>query len=108
MIYYSPSHIQVLLGLVLSKHSVSRLLIQTKVHWFSGSEHRTSMSAAFIVRRMDPFVVIVRKAIASFRKWMYSSENILVKTVVDSAFFTFCRLSRRWRKAWFYIDGENS
>ena len=33
-----------------------------------GLEHRTSMSAEFIVRDMDPFAVILRKAIASFRK----------------------------------------
>ena len=48
-----------------------------------------SMSAEFIVRDMDPFVVILRKAIASFRKRIFSSENILVRTVVDSVFFFY-------------------
>ena len=46
-----------------------------------GLEHRTSMSAEFIVRDMDPFVVIMREAVASFRKCMFSSKNILVSTV---------------------------
>ena len=68
-----------------------------------GLEHRTSMSAEFIVRDMDPFVVILRKAIASFRKRIFSNDNILVRTVVDSVFFTFCRLSRRWSKALFVL-----
>ena len=51
-----------------------------------GLEHRTSMSAEFIVRDMDLFVVILRKAIALFRKHIFSSENILVRTVVDMAY----------------------
>ena len=38
---------------------------------------------------MDPFVVILRKAITSFGKHIFSSENIVVRTVVDSVFFTF-------------------
>ena len=62
-------------------------------------EHRTSMSADVIVRDMDPFVVFLHKAIASFRKCIFSSENIFVRTVVDSVFFIFCRLSSRWSKA---------
>ena len=61
-------------------------------------EHRISMSAEFIVKDMDPFVVILCKAVASFRKRIFSSENILVRSAVDSVFFTFCRLSRRWRE----------
>ena len=52
-----------------------------------GLEHRTSMSAEFILRDMDPFVVILHKAIASFRKRIFCSQNILVRTVVDSIFF---------------------
>jgi len=51
---------------------------------------------------MDPFAVILRKAIVSFRKGIFSND-ILVRTVVDSVFFTFCRLSRRWGKALFVL-----
>ena len=69
---------------------------------FPNIEHRISMSAEFIARDIDPFVVL-RKAIASFRKRIFSSENILVRTVVDSVFLTFCRLSRRWSKALFVL-----
>ena len=72
-----------------------------------GLEHRTSMSAKCIERGMDPLVVILLKAIASLKCiYIFSSKNILVRTVVDSIFFTFCRLSRRWSKALLsYIDG---
>ena len=47
-------------------------------------EHRTNMTAEFIVRDMDPSVVILYKAIASFQKRIFSNNNILVSTVVDS------------------------
>ena len=47
----------------------------------------TSMSAKFIVRDMDPFVVVLHKAIASFRKRRFSNDNNLVRTVVDSVLF---------------------
>ena len=67
------------------------------------------MSAKFIVRDMRPFVVMLRKPIASFRKHIFSRENILVRTVLDSVFFTFGRLSRDGAKlCLFYIDGDNS
>ena len=39
-----------------------------------GLEHRTSMFAEFIVRDMDHFVVILHKAIASFRKPIFSND----------------------------------
>ena len=45
------------------------------------------MSAEFIVKDMDAFVVILRKAVVSFRRRILSIENILVRTVVDSVFF---------------------
>ena len=38
-----------------------------------GLEHQTSMFAEFIVRNMDPFVVILRKATDSFRTCIFSS-----------------------------------
>ena len=49
----------------------------------------------------------LRQVVGSFRKCVFSNENILVRTVVDSVFFTFCRLSRRWREALCYIDGDH-
>ena len=74
-----------------------------------GLEHRTSMSAEFIVRDMDPFVVILRKAIASFRKRIFSNDNILVRTVVDSVFLPSVDYPEDGAKlCLFYIDGDNS
>ena len=59
--------------------------------------------AEFIVRDMEPLVVILCKAVASFRKHIFSNDNILVRTVVDNIYFIFCRLSRRWSKALFVL-----
>ena len=67
------------------------------------------MSAGFIVRDMDPFVVILRKTIASFRKSIFSSEAIMVRTVVDSVFLPFVHYPDDGAKlCLFYIDGHNS
>ena len=75
-----------------------------------GLEHRTSMSAEFIVRDMDPFVVILRKAIASFRKRIFSNDNILVRTVVDIVYFlpSVDYPEDGAKLCLFYIDGDNS
>ena len=68
-----------------------------------GLEHRTSMSCRIYCERYGSFCCYSAKAIASFRKLIFSNDNILVRTVVDSVFFTFCRLSRRWSKALFVL-----
>ena len=74
-----------------------------------GLEHRTSMSAEFIVRDMDPFAVILRKAIASFRKRIFSNDNILVRTAVDSVFLPSVDYPEDGAKlCLFYTDGDNS
>ncbi len=59
-------------------------------------KHRTSMSESFIQRRMNPFIVIIRKSIGSFRKRIFSSSNILVKTIVESMYFLSSKLTLRW------------
>ena len=66
------------------------------------------MSAEFIVRDMDPFVVILAKAIASFRKRIFSNDNILVRTLVDRVFFPSVDYPEDGAKlCLFYIDGDN-
>ena len=58
--------------------------------------HRVSMSHAFISNRLDPFTVLRRKQVLSFRKRIMSSENLLIKTIVNSLHFLSSGLTVRW------------
>ena len=62
-------------------------------------QHRTSMSENFISRGLNPFTVVVRKLIGSFRNRVLHSDNSLVKTIVDSIHFIYCKLTRKWNNA---------
>jgi len=58
--------------------------------------HRTSISFELILRRLDPFTVLVRKCIFSFMERIHQSNNILIKTTLNTVYFLFCQLSSRW------------
>ena len=62
-------------------------------------KHRSSMSANFVERRLNPFPVIIRKSIGSFRERAYKSDNVLLKTILESVHFMFSNLNSRWKKA---------
>jgi hypothetical protein len=66
-------------------------------------EHRVSMPANFISRRLDPFPVVLRKSISSFRSRILCSGNILLRAIVDSDYFTFCSLSKHWKSNLFAL-----
>ena len=53
------------------------------------------MSKKLIRRGLDPFKVIVRKLSWSFRCRVLQSDNILLKSTVDSMHFMWSRLSRK-------------
>ena len=61
-----------------------------------GLHHRARMSENFIKRGLDPFKVIIRKLSWSFRCRVLQSDNILLKTIVNSMYFMWCKLSRKW------------
>ena len=63
-----------------------------------GLDRRTSMSAAFVTRHLNPFIVILRKLIVSFRTRILCSENSIIETVTNSLYFTFSTLTGRWNK----------
>ena len=63
-----------------------------------GLDRRTSMSAAFVTRHLNPFIVILRKLIVSFRARILRSENSIIETVTNSLYFTFSTLTGRWNK----------
>ena len=64
-----------------------------------GLHHRARMSENFIKRGLDPFKVIIRKLSWSFRCRVLQSDNILLKTIVNSMYFMWCKLSRKWNAA---------
>jgi hypothetical protein len=61
--------------------------------------HRTSMSFSFITRSLDPFQVLLRKAVGSLRKRLYATDNALVKNIMSSQYFTFSNISKKWNKS---------
>ena len=64
-----------------------------------GMHHRTRMSENLISRGLDPFKVIVRKLSWSFRSRVLQSDNMLLKTIVNSMYFMRCKLPRKWNAA---------
>jgi len=66
-----------------------------------GLDHMTSMTTSFISRGLNPFCVVVRKNICSFRSRILSSDNNLLKTIVESMYFTSSKLTKRWNKTVF-------
>ncbi len=64
-------------------------------------QHRISMSHVFVVNRLDPFCVLMRKQILSFRKRITTSDNLLIKTIVDSVYFLSSGLTVRWNSTMF-------
>ena len=88
---WSSYNIRTLQHLKVAYNRIFRILM--------GLQHRTSMSENFIKRSLDPFKVIVRKLTCSFRSRILHSDNLLLKTIVDSLYFTFSKLTRKWNTA---------
>ena len=60
-------------------------------------DRRTSMTAAFVTRHLNPFIVILRKLIVSFRARILRSENSIIETVSNSMYFLSSTLTGRWK-----------
>jgi len=56
----------------------------------------TSISAYMVNSNMDSFQVIIRKQIYKFRERVFSSDNLLVATIVNAVYFTNNRMSSAW------------
>jgi len=61
------------------------------------------MSEHFISNGLNPFIVIVRKLIVSFRSRILHSDNILVRTIVESMHFLSCKLTQKWNGTLFKL-----
>lgn len=66
-------------------------------------EGRISMSECFIRYRLDPFKVLVRKAIRSLRERIINSENTLVQAIVYSDYFAYSKLHTKWTQNLFAL-----
>ena len=64
--------------------------------WF---KHRARMSDNLIRRGLDPFKVVIRKLVCSFRSRIIQSNNVLLETIVGSMHFMHSKLTRKWNAA---------
>ena len=60
--------------------------------------HRTSMSANFVFRGMNPFKVILRRLTGSFKSRIFNSMNTLIQSIVSSRFFFGSHLIKEWKR----------
>ena len=63
--------------------------------------HRVKITENLINRGLSPFKVIIRKLTGSFRNRVLNSENMLLKTIADSYYFMFSKLTSKWNAALF-------
>ncbi len=81
-------NVETLRCLKVAFNRIFRILLNLK--------HRISMSQAFVTRNLNPFPVILRKSIVSFRSRILNSNNVLVYTIVNSMYFMFSDLTKHW------------
>lgn len=62
-------------------------------------QQRISMSELYLHNCIDSFPVLLRKSTVNFRSRLYNSNNILIKTILDSLFmFSNSKLYNTWCK----------
>ena len=60
---------------------------------------RARMSENLIRRGLDPFKVVTRKLVCSFRTRIIQRNNALLETIVGSMHFMHSKLTRKWNAA---------
>ena len=62
-------------------------------------QRKCSVSSHYVSNNVDCFIVLSRKLIVCFRKRLFDSDNIIIKSIVHSAHFNLSSLlSKRWQK----------
>jgi endonuclease/exonuclease/phosphatase family metal-dependent hydrolase len=64
-----------------------------------GLQHRVSISAHLLKLSLSPLKVIIRKLICSFRNRIMHSENVLLRTIVNSVYFMFSSVTKKWNSS---------
>ena len=58
-----------------------------------------SMSQIYVTRKINSLNVIVRKTVFSFKRRLHNSTNVLIQSIISSAFYLTCsHLARKWDK----------
>ena len=70
-----------------------------KFRTLMGLQQRARMSENLIRRGSDPFKVVMRKLVCSFRTRIIQSNNVLLETIVGSMHFMHSKLTRKWNAA---------
>ena len=52
-----------------------------------------------IRRGLDPFKVVIRKLVCSFRTRIIQINNVLLETIIGSIHFMHSKLTRKWNAA---------
>ena len=61
-----------------------------------GLKHRVSMSQIFLELGIQHFDIIIRKSIVGFIKRLELSDNVLIKTIVNSSFYMHSNMFKFW------------
>ena len=64
--------------------------------YFMKIDNATSVSCAMLNYNVDSLDVLVRKAVFNFRKRLMESDNVIIKTLVNSLFYLDSTLCKRW------------
>ena len=54
-----------------------------------------------LATNVNPCYVVLRKLMYSFRKRLYTSDNYIIKTIVNSVYFYTSTIAKRWYSAVF-------
>ena len=64
-----------------------------------GLQQRERMLENLIRRSLNPFTVIIKKLICSFRTRIMQSNNVSLETIVGGMHFMHSKLTRKWNAA---------
>ena len=80
-----------------------KVCLNNILRYFIKSNRTDSISQHFVMRNLPNVDVIVRKATGSLYQRIMTCENTLVSAVVNSAFFTNCKLFSKWKSTLFIL-----
>ena len=64
-----------------------------------------SITHSMVTNFIDPFDVIIRKSIYSFKQRIISTSNIIINTIYNSAYFAKSSICNLWHKLLYSLNG---
>ena len=72
-------------------------------------QRKCSIYSQYVSNNVNGFMVLTRKLIVCFSKRLLSSDNIIIKSIVNSAYFNLSsQISKRLQKIAFYSSINNN